>query len=194
MNRETWVLATGNRGKILEVAAALRPAGIKILSLTDIGFKGKIEENGSNFKENARIKAEAVAACCELPVLSDDSGLAVDKLHGSPGVFSARYAGPQAGDRENRQKLLKALGGSPERNARFICVLCLIQTRNHPEFFQGRCEGTIAFKEAGRNGFGYDSVFIPEGYRETFGQLPAEFKMRLSHRGRALEKLLAKIV
>jgi XTP/dITP diphosphohydrolase len=193
MNGATWVLATGNRGKALEVASALRPAGIKILSLKDIGFNKKIEENGSDFKENARIKAEAVAAHCEFPVLSDDSGLAVDKLKGMPGVFSARYAGPQAGDRSNRQKLLKALGKNSERNACFICVLCLIQTMDNPEFFEGRCEGTIAFKEVGRNGFGYDSLFIPRGYRETFGQLSPEIKMRLSHRGRALEKLLAKI-
>lgn len=195
------VLATGNKGKVLEFQALLAPAGFTLLTPGDLGFSGEVEETGDTFVLNARIKAEALAAHTPHPVLADDSGLQVDALGGEPGVYSARYASAAEAwmDREgnplpraaaNRAKLLRALEGETQRRARFRCVLCYLVPGREPAFFEGVCEGRITHEETGEGGFGYDPLFIPQGHEKTFGELPAAVKDGISHRGKAVSAFL----
>jgi XTP/dITP diphosphohydrolase len=195
------VLATGNRGKVLEFQALLAPAGFTLLTPADLGFSAEIEETGDTFLRNALIKAEALAAHSPHPVLADDSGLEVDVLGGAPGVYSARYASaseswtdptgkPLVQAAANRAKLLKALQGEDQRRARFRCVLCYLIPGRKPEYFEGVCEGGITRQETGEGGFGYDPLFIPSGHGKTFGELPAEVKDAISHRGKAAAAFL----
>lgn len=193
------VLATGNPGKVREFESLLMPGGFSLLTPGDVGFAGDIDESGHTFRDNALIKARALAAFAShlpYPVLADDSGLEVDALGGAPGVRSARYAGPGEGgpgmpqDEANRRKLIRALEGVRERSARFRCTLCYLVPGREPAFFDGVCEGRIAPEARGAHGFGYDPLFIPEGYSETFGELPAEVKDPMSHRGRAAARFL----
>lgn len=190
------VLATGNAGKVKEFEALLGPAGFSLLTPGDIGFAGEIEETGDTFRDNALIKARALAASTPYPVLADDSGLEVDALGGAPGVRSARYAAPgEAGpgipqDAANRSKLLRALDGREDRTARFRCTLCYLVPGREPRFFDGVCEGRISDRERGGGGFGYDPLFIPAGLEKTFGELPAAMKDPMSHRGQAAAAFL----
>ncbi len=154
------------------------------------GFDGDPDETGRTFRKNALIKARAVAKCVSHPVLADDSGLEVEALGGAPGIHSARYAGPKAGDADNRAKLLKALREQTNRRARFVCALCFLAAGENPRFFEGECRGSIALVERGGNGFGYDSLFIAEGESRTFGEMQLEEKNPLSHRGRATKLFL----
>ncbi len=151
------------------------------------------EETGETFEENAAIKALAAAERFDGMVLSDDSGLEVDALDHAPGVRSARYAGENATDADNRARLLKELEGAgargKARTARFRCVMVLAEAGKVLGTFEGAVEGIIVNQEKGSGGFGYDPLFVPEGYCETFGQLPAEVKNQLSHRARALAKV-----
>ncbi len=195
------VLATSNRGKVLEFQSLLTPARYTLLTPKEIGFTDEVEETGTTFEQNALIKAQALAVWSSHPILSDDSGLEVDALGGVPGVYSARYATeimvdsitgqplPQAS--ANRAKLLKALEGSLNRTARFRCVLCWLTPGQKPRFFAGVCEGQIANSERGEGGFGYDSIFIPSGFNQSFGELSHTVKDRLSHRAQAVSLLLA---
>lgn len=186
------VIATKNKGKVKEFEALFERYGIKITSLLDINEPiPDIEETGTTFKENARLKAEGIAKVLNVPVVADDSGLAVDALEGRPGVYSARYAGEPTDDVKNYEKLLDELRDVPneKRTARFICVLALAIPGKETIFTEGTCEGTIAQEPKGTNGFGYDPVFIPEGYDCTMAQLEQSEKNRISHRYHALLQL-----
>ncbi len=145
-------------------------------------------ETASTFRGNALIKAQALVAHTPAGVLADDSGLEVEVLNGSPGVYSARYAGPEASDRDNLQKLLKVLRGIPhsERRARFVCVLCYIDEARSVHYFEGYCPGVIIEEARGGEGFGYDPIFVPDGYDRTFAELSAAEKHQISHRGQAM--------
>lgn len=186
-------LATGNAHKVTELAAMLADVPtIRVQPLAAFGGMIPVEETGTTFAANAHLKASAVRAILpqDALVLADDSGLAVDALGGQPGVCSARYAGEGATDACNNAKLLDALQAIPpeQRTARFICALCLLGPQID-ETFAGACAGRIASEPFGTEGFGYDPLFIPDGFTETFGQLGATVKASLSHRGHALQQL-----
>ena len=181
------VLATRNRGKVAEMQALL--PGYTLLSLDDVGFAEEVAEPYHTFRENAAAKALAVFAHCGLPTIADDSGLCVDALQGAPGMQSKSYAGEGATDALNNAKLLEALESESNRAAHFVCVICLAQPDEQPIFFEGQCPGTIAATLAGNAGFGYDPLFIPNGFDAPFAALPKDIKNRISHRAQALEKL-----
>jgi len=186
------IVATHNSHKTEEIRTILRGFFDNITDLTTQGNHAAPEEDGDSFEANARIKA--LAASKRFPsavILADDSGLEVDALNDFPGVQSARYAGCGATDRDNRIKLLKALEGVAERGARFRCAIVLAKAGEVLATFEGVCEGQIAEEQTGQSGFGYDTLFIPEGYYETFGLLRGEIKNTISHRAHALEKLKA---
>ena len=188
------LVATHNTHKTEEIAAILATFFDEVTDLTAHPDIPPAVEDGVTFEANAAIKA--LSASKVLPgtiILADDSGIEVDALDREPGVYSARYAGEGATDAENREKLLAELSRTGargrERSGRFRCVLVLAKGGEVIATFDGAVEGIIANEEKGENGFGYDPLFIPGGYCETFGQLPPETKHQLSHRGRALEKL-----
>lgn len=185
------LIATKNAHKAAEIRAILGDSW----EVTDLKAHPEVpapEETGATFAENAAIKAVAASLLFPGFVLSDDSGLEVDALDGAPGVISARYAGPQATDADNRAKLLEALSSAEirgkARSARFHCVMCVAREGTVLGTFDGAVEGVIINHERGSGGFGYDPLFIPAGYCETFAQLSAEVKNRESHRARALAK------
>lgn len=181
-------IASKNKGKVKEIQYVLKNSGIEVLSLTDAPEIPDIHETGSTFEENAFIKAKAVYDILNAPVLADDSGLEVDCLGGAPGVYSARYAGEDATDEDNCIKLLSALKGVENRAAGFRCVLVLYDGKNK-HVFDGVCRGTINHLPKGKTGFGYDPLFVPEGFSETFAELGPETKNKISHRGKALAGL-----
>ncbi len=185
------IIATGNAHKVEEFSGLLAGLGLRVDSAAVCGGMPPVEETGENFGANARLKAEALllTAPPDAWVLADDSGLEVDFLRGAPGIYSARYAGPEATDRENVEKLLWTMRDVPasQRAARFRCVLCLARAGHEARFFDGTCEGRIADAPSGGAGFGYDPVFIPEGHGRSFGELGEAAKARLSHRARAVE-------
>ncbi|HTM66800.1 MAG TPA: RdgB/HAM1 family non-canonical purine NTP pyrophosphatase [Flavipsychrobacter sp.] len=182
------VVASRNAGKIREIEALIE--GIRLLSLDDIGFTTETEEPYETFEENALTKAQAVYNYCGKNVLADDSGLCVPALNGAPGVHSAYFGGLPRSDEKNNQQLLAQLEGIADRSAFYKAVICLIWEGN-PYFFVGICEGKIAAEPSGEGGFGYDPLFIPKGHEITFGQLPATVKNTLSHRGKAVQKMVA---
>jgi len=184
------VIASKNSGKIKEFQAMFAGAEMQILSLNDFPDVPEIIEDGKSFYENALKKAQAVAAATGETVLADDSGLEVAALGGAPGIYSARYAGEGANDRQNVLKLLGEMKGIPagERAAAFRCVLVLYEDNRH-EVFEGRWEGVIAEQSAGEGGFGYDPVFYLPEEGMTVAQLPPDLKNRLSHRAQAVIKL-----
>jgi XTP/dITP diphosphohydrolase len=183
------LIATKNAHKTLEIRAMLGE-GWQVEDLTAHPEVPSPEETGATFAENAAIKALAASRIFPGLVLADDSGLEVDALEGAPGVKSARYAGPGANDAENRARLLRELRAFPA-NARFRCSMVLAAGQEVLRTFEGSVEGAIVGKERGAGGFGYDALFIPEGFTETFGELPAATKNSLSHRARALAKAAA---
>lgn len=187
------LIATRNAHKTAEIAAIL--PHYEVSDLTAHPHLPAPEETGASFAENAAIKALAAAERFEGLVLSDDSGLEVDALGGAPGVISARYAGPGASDADNRARLLRELAAagaqSQARAARFRCVMVLAERGAVLGTFDGAVEGAIVEEEKGAGGFGYDALFVPEGFGETFGELAAETKNQLSHRARALAKVAA---
>lgn len=181
------VFATHNDHKLKEVQQLL-PESIELLSLKDIQCYDEIPETGKTLEENAKIKADFVTQTYGLDCFSDDTGLLVDALNGNPGVYSARYAGEQKNAKDNMAKMLKEMEGEKNRNARFKTIIHLnLQGQSHT--FNGIVKGTITTKEHGSGGFGYDPIFKPEGFTQTFGELPPETKNAISHRGRAIEKL-----
>ena len=185
------LVATQNPGKVREIRKALKGLGLRIRSLRDFRKVPSMEEDGKSFAENALKKARFYSKIYRTLTLSDDSGLEVDILKGSPGIHSARFAGEKATDRENRQKLLLHLEGIPlsRRVARFRCSLALVSPVGKEALVEGECRGKIGLKEVGRKGFGYDPLFIPSGQGKTMAQLTTEEKNRISHRGKALRKL-----
>jgi len=193
MNRRV-VLASNNAGKVREFNALLAGRDIEVLPQSSFGI-AEAEETGLTFVENAILKARHAAQQANLPALADDSGLEVDALQGAPGIYSARYAGPGAGDRANLEKLLAMLNGMPDaqRSARFQCVLVYMRHALDPTplICQGTWEGRILTEPRGHGGFGYDPVFFVPTHGCASAELPPEVKNALSHRGQALQKLLA---
>jgi len=184
------IIATKNNGKLKEIKESLDDSEIELLSLNDFPQISDIKETGNTFEENAWIKAKSVYDKTGICTLADDSGLEVDYLNGRPGVYSARYAGKNASDSDNRKKLLNELKGAAQHNrtARFVCVMILYDGIKK-NIFRGICEGTIAESERGNIGFGYDSLFIPEGFDQTFAELDIETKNKISHRVKVLKEV-----
>ena len=211
----TAILASQNRNKIKEIRAILEKYGLHVISRDDAGIPADdIEETGTTFEENSFLKASVIADMIKAdpalseyrksPVVSDDSGLMVDALGGAPGVYSARYAGEECSYEKNNKKLLAELEGVPEekRTAHFVTVITLIYpdddgipdtaVKDGDRYVltaKGECSGHITTETRGEGGFGYDPVFIPDGYTKTFAQLGTDFKNTVSHRARALEEL-----
>jgi len=187
------VLATGNPGKVRELADLLVAFGLNIVAQTELGVESA-EETGLTFIENAILKARHATAVTGLPAIADDSGLAVDALGGAPGIYSARYAGENASDQQNLEKLLKALETVPdgERRAKFHCVLVYLRHAEDPTplVFHGSWQGEIARSAAGEGGFGYDPIFYLPELGKTAAELSKDEKRAISHRGKALALLL----
>lgn len=190
MSEETFlVIASRNKGKTAEIKALLKDFPVIIKNLDDFGPIPPIEETGKTFEENAYVKAGFTARILGLPALADDSGLAVEALGGAPGVHSARYAGPDATDKERCAKLLTELKGQPNRKAAFECVISIAVPPGPALTYEGRCEGIITEEPAGSNGFGYDPVFFYPPLKKTFAEMSPEEKNRVSHRGIALKEI-----
>ena len=188
------LFASSNQNKIREITQLL-PLGYSLLGLGDAGIAEEIPETGDTIKENSFLKASYVTEKLKqlgrnIAVFADDSGLEVEALGNAPGVYSARYAGTPKNDLANNEKLLRELSSSANRKARFVTVITLIENgRSH--YFEGEVKGTIAFKPFGNTGFGYDPLFIPEGYNNTFAELGAEVKNGISHRAHAMKKFIS---
>ena len=187
------LIATKNRGKIRELSELLANFPVKLRGLDEFPSIGDVAETGATFTENAILKAKSYAAQTGIYALADDSGLEISALDGAPGVFSARYAGERASNEEKIYKLLSEINktGTKDRSARFVCVMAFAdQTGEIICVEKGICRGRIAEKPSGAGGFGYDPIFIPEGFEQTFGELPAVEKQKISHRAFAADKII----
>lgn len=185
----TLLLGTRNPGKVIEIVNILADSAWSFSSLQEFPHIGEAEENFVTFAENAIAKAQFYASATGLCALADDSGLEVAALNGAPGVFSARYAGAHATDADRRALLLSELTklGDPNRRARFVAVVAISKPNGEVlNISEGICSGTITFSPRGSGGFGYDPLFIPDGYDQTFAELPDTIKNQISHRARAL--------
>jgi XTP/dITP diphosphohydrolase len=206
------VIASHNQGKVREIAALLGRYGIEPVSAAELDLP-EPEETGTNFLDNADLKARAAADLSGMVALADDSGLCVEALGNRPGIFSARWAltddahvpadddaGHIEGDRDfgramrRVQAELEALGPNVSRNAHFVCALALVWPDGHSEWFEGRVDGTLVWPPRGQNGFGYDAMFLPEGGDQTFGEMDADAKHQISHRADAFRKLVAAVL
>lgn len=187
------IIATKNAGKAKEFQQFFAQLHIRVKSLLDFDDLPDVEETGTTFAENARLKAETIAELLDMPVLADDSGLEIDALQGRPGIYSARYAGEDKDDEANIRKVLEEMQSVPmeKRTARFVCVLALAEKGKETVITEGYCEGKIALHPAGENGFGYDPIFIPEGYTNTLAELNPSVKQEISHRRHAMDQLQA---
>jgi len=187
------VLASDNAGKLREFTALLAPLGFEVVTQASLGITSA-QETGTTFEDNALLKARHASRLSGLPALADDSGIEVDALGGRPGVYSARYAGPGATDSGNLQLLLRELTGVPpeRRTARYRCVLAFVRSPEDPlpVLAAGSWEGRILTAPRGDGGFGYDPVFLPQGAEQTAAQMPAAAKNAVSHRARALVRLV----
>lgn len=188
---QTYILASKNRHKAEEIKQILGE-GYQIITQTDAGA-GDIEviEDGTTFEANAKKKAETIMQATGKPCIADDSGLCVDYLNGAPGVYTARYAGENATDGENIQKLLSALAGVPEeeRSAQFVCVIAVAVPGEETRLYRGECHGRILTEIRGEGGFGYDPIFYVEEYKQSLAEVPAEVKNAISHRCNALKAM-----
>ena len=185
------IIASNNKGKIREIRAIIGEQAIELLDLKDIGFTDEITEDGYSIKENAVKKGLSVMKAVGELTIADDSGLEVDAIDGQPGVLSARFSGEGATDESNNRKLLELLSNIPmeKRGAQFRCVMALIYPNGRILTAEGICRGRIAYKPIGDKGFGYDPIFIPNGYDKTFSQLGSHVKNQISHRAIALYKM-----
>ncbi|MDU8924596.1 RdgB/HAM1 family non-canonical purine NTP pyrophosphatase [Pasteurellaceae bacterium LIM206] len=190
------VLATGNQGKVKEMSDVLADFGFTVIAQTELAIESP-QETGLTFVENAILKARYTAKMSGLPAIADDSGLVVPVLNGAPGLYSARYAGEDADDAENRQKLLAELSNVPVENRRAKFVSCIVFLQHEadpsPIIAEGECHGIIGFAEKGNNGFGYDSLFFSPEAGCTFAELATAEKKKISHRARALAVLKTKL-
>mgnify|MGYP001300053398 CR=1 FL=1 len=178
-----YILATHNDNKAKEIKELFKNK-IEIITLKDLNDYEEIIEDGKTFEENALIKAKTIFKKYNLPVIADDSGLEIKYLNNLPGVYSQRYSGK--GDLENNKKVLRELKDVSNRDARFVCVIALVEQNGDTKVFKGMLEGEISLSSKGNNGFGYDPIFIPKGYTKTLGELPSEIKQKISHRSQAL--------
>ncbi len=191
---QALLLGTHNKDKCAELQRLLGKS-IRVVTLTDFPKVAEAVENGRTFEANAKIKARAYSKHAKMLTLADDSGLMVNALSGKPGVYSARYAGVNCTYTDNNRKLLKALKNLPpsKRQAKFVCVMALYDSGRLIGTVRGECHGRIAPEARGANGFGYDPVFIPKGYKKTFAELSKSTKNKVSHRGKAL-RLAKKLI
>jgi len=187
----TILIATRNNHKTREIGQMLGQHWT-VLDLSTLADAPEIEETGATFQENAALKALAISQLSDELVIADDSGLEVDALQGAPGVYSARYGGTNATDAENRHLVMRNLAALSisESPARFLCVMAVARRGELLGTFDGTVEGKVILEERGSNGFGYDPMFVPEGLSQTFGEAPAEMKHSMSHRARALKKVV----
>ena len=187
--KDRLVIATHNPGKLREIAELIAPFGVEAVSAGALGLP-EPEETGSDFVENAVLKARAAAEAAGLPALADDSGLEVAALAGAPGIYSARWAGPERDFRVAMERVERELAGKEDRSAAFVCVLCLVWPAGEVVSFEGRCSGDLVWPPRGDRGFGYDPVFRPQGHDITFGEMAPSEKHRIDHRSRAFAKLV----
>ncbi len=187
---QTLVIASHNPGKVREIDDLLRPFGIETVGAAAVGLV-EPEETGTTFAENAALKARAAARVAKLPALADDSGLAVSALEGSPGIYSARWAGPRKDFAIAMRKVEDALKGKSDRRAAFVAALALAWPDGRCDVFEGRVEGTLVWPPRGEKGFGYDPIFVPAGHTITFGEMEPAKKHTISHRAKAFAKLVA---
>jgi XTP/dITP diphosphohydrolase len=188
--RRRLVVASHNAGKVVEIRGLLAPYGLDAVSAGELGLP-EPEETGETYAENAALKARAAAEASGLPALADDSGLSVEALGGAPGIYSARWAGPERDFGLAMQKVEAALAaaGTSNRRASFLCVLAWAEPGGEVELYEGRVDGTLVFPPRGANGFGYDPIFVAHGETITFGEMDPARKHAMSHRARAFEKL-----
>ena len=190
------VLASGNRGKLQEIRQLIAPLSLNVIAQSELGIDAA-DETGLTFVENAILKARHASAHSQSPALADDSGIEVDCLQGAPGIYSARYAGPNASDQDNRQQLLEALANYPDAScrARYQCVIAVLRHSHDPTplICQASWEGMITLNPRGEQGFGYDPLFYLPELDKTAAQLDPQSKNRLSHRGQALQQLLTQL-
>ncbi len=187
------VLASKNQKKLVELRDILSALGVDVVSEADVGVDVDVEETGTTFEENSLLKARAVMEAAGLPAIADDSGLVVDALNGAPGVYSARYGGPELDDVGRYRLLLENMRGAGSRSARFVSVITCAFPNGDVLTARGECEGTVAYAPMGEDGFGYDPVFFVPELKKTFAQMTVEEKNRISHRGRALAAFAEKL-
>ncbi len=187
---ERLVVASHNAGKVKEIRELLARFNVEVVSAADLNLP-EPEETGLSFVANAELKALAASLGAKVIALADDSGLCVDGLNGAPGIYSARWAGPAKDFGLAMKKIETALGDNPDRKARFICALSLSWPDGHCDTFEGKVEGRLTFPPRGGHGFGYDPIFIPDGYDITFGEMDAAKKHEMSHRADAFRQLVA---
>ena len=187
------VLASKNQKKLAEMNDILSHLGIQVCSEAEVGVDVEVEETGTTFEENSLLKARAVMEASGLPAIADDSGLCVDALSGAPGVWSARYGGPDLDDAGRYRLLLENMRGQSPRTAKFVSVITCCFPNGDVLTARGECPGTIAFAPMGEGGFGYDPVFFIPSLKKTFAQLSPEEKNAISHRGKALEAFQVKL-
>ena len=185
------LVATSNKKKLEEIKGLLKDLNLKITSLADYPNHPEIEEDGKTFSANALKKAATIALTTKKLTLGEDSGLQVKALKNKPGIYSARFSGPGATDQKNNAKLLKLLKNVPlkKRQARYRCYAALVDGKRIVDVMSGSCSGLISLKSKGKNGFGYDPLFLIPRYGKTFGELPPKIKSKISHRARALKKI-----
>jgi XTP/dITP diphosphohydrolase len=190
MSKDRLLLSTRNLHKRRELEEILKDLEVEVLTLDEVGISTVIEEDGATFAANAIKKAGTIAMLSDCITLADDSGLVVDALDGAPGIYSARFAGENATDQDNNLKLMKLLQEVeiPLRTARFVCMIAICTPQGKTFTVEGRCEGRIGLTPRGQGGFGYDPLFIPEGYDQSFAELGEAVKNRISHRARALQE------
>lgn len=182
------IFATHNPNKLREVRQILTPLNIEVIGADESGIPD-IEETGTTFLENALLKAQHAFNMTGLPALADDSGLCIQALNGAPGLYSARFAAQNGGYPSVFEKITELMGNNPDKSAYFICLMVFVWRRNEYQAFEGRIHGHITNQPEGLEGFGYDPIFIPEGFSKPVATLPAEEKNKLSHRAKALEQV-----
>ena len=188
------IVATHNRKKLAELERILAPLGVEPVTGEDIGIPlDEVEETGTTFEENAFLKAHAVMQASGLPAVADDSGLCVDALNGAPGVYSARYGGPELDDVGRYRLLLENMRGQLDRRCKFVSAICCCFPNGDRVEARGECPGTLAYAPRGEDGFGYDPIFFVPEQKKTFAQLTAEEKNAISHRGKALAAFAEKL-
>ena len=182
------VLASKNAHKLVEMRDILSQLGVEVVLESDVGVDVDVEETGATFEENAFLKARAVMEASGLPAIADDSGLCVDALNGAPGVYSARYGGPELDDAGRYKLLLENMRGQLDRRCKFVSAICCCFPNGDRVEARGECAGTLAYAPRGADGFGYDPIFFVPGLKKTFAELSPEEKNAISHRGNALNK------